>query len=150
MRYIDWADVVNRYSDVARIGGAESVSSSHLQFAEAEVDARLSVLYTVPFTPAPPLVKDLCIDLTYWRMTMRQKGSEVIKKYIDERIEGLIGGTIVLTDAAGAVLPQNQESLAWSEQNQTGYHTAFGPDYELNWMPSSAYIADVDETRGAL
>lgn len=149
-RYIDWSDVANRYADVARISGAEAVGSSWLSYAEAELDARLGTLYTVPFSPAPPLVRDLAIDMTYYRMTMRQKGSDLIKEFIDERLNGLIGGTITLTDSSGSVIDPSGEGLAWNEQNKAGYHTVFGPDNELKWIPSSAYIEDVEAERGVL
>lgn len=147
-RYIDWSDVAGRYVDIAKMSGAEAISSYWLNYAENELDARLAVRYTVPFSPAPPLVRDLAIDLTYYRMTMRQKGSEVIKSYIDERLGGLVGGTITLTDSSGTALAESAASVAWSEQDKAGYHTVFGPDYELNWQSSSSFIGDVRDTRG--
>lgn len=148
-RYIDWADVTGRYADVAKMTGAEAVSSYWLGYAESELDARLACKYTVPFSPAPPLVKDLAIDLTYYRMTIRQKGSELIKEFIDERLTGLIAGTITLTDSSGIAVSESA-TAAWSEQDKSGYHTAFGPDSELNWRVSSAWVQDVQGERGQL
>jgi hypothetical protein len=92
------------------------------------------------------MVKDLAIDLTYYRMTIRQKGSELIKAYIDQRFEGLIAGTITLTDSSGVMV--DGASLGWSEQDKSGYHTVFGPDDALNWTPSSSFISDVRDERG--
>lgn len=143
-RYIDWSDIAGRYPDIARQGGAESVASYWLAYAEAEVDARLAAKYTTPFSPAPTLVRDLCIDLTYYRMTIRQKGSELIRESLDERFAGIINGTISLPNTVEIVA----DTLAWSEQAQPGYHTAFGPDDALNWRPSSAYMLDVSYERG--
>ena len=142
-RYIDWADISNRYPDVAKIGGSEAVSSYWLNYVEAELDARLAVRFTTPFTPtAPDVVKDIAIDMTYYRMTMRQKGSDVIKKSIDERIMGLIDGTFYIGGEA------TETTVAWSEQDKVGYHTAFGPDNEINWTVSSYFIEDVKAERG--
>lgn len=142
-RYINWDDVSGRYPDVARVSGAETISSYWLSYAEAEVDARLAVRYTTPFTPtAPDIVKDLAIDVTYYKMTLRQKGSELIKASIDDRYAALINGTMAVPTSYDTAT-----SIAWSEQAQTGYHTAFGPDSELNWTPSSSYIADVETQR---
>lgn len=141
-RYIDWADIAGRYVDVTKIGGAEAVASHWISYSEADIDARLAVAFTTPFSPAPDVIKDLCIDMAYYRMTMRQKNSEVIKAFIDERLTGLINGTIVINASS-----PNDGVLAWGEQNQTGYHTAFGPDGELNWTPSSAFIQDVQDQR---
>ena len=140
-RYIDWADVANRYSEISKIAGAEQASSYWINYVEADLDARLASRYTTPFSIAPDVVKDLAIDMTFYRMTIRQKGSEIIKAFIDERVLGLINGTINIDGAT------TQQAVAWSEQNVSGYHTAFGPDDELNWTPSSAYLADVDDQR---
>lgn len=142
-RYISWNDVAGRYQDIARIAGAEGVGSYWLNAAEAEVDARLALRYTTPFTPtAPELVKDLCIDVCYAKMTIRQKGTEIIREDIERRFAMLIDGTMILPGSYDTA-----STLAWSEQARTGYHTAFGPDNELNWVPSSSWIADVEVTR---
>lgn len=142
-RYIDWSDVTGRYPDVAKLVGAEAIGSYWLNYAESEVDARLGTRYTVPFSSAPEMVKDLAVDITYYRLTWRQKGSEVLKKLIDERVAGLISGTIYLPSSAAT-----DKSVAWSEQDKTGYHTAFGPDNEIYWRVSSTFITDVRDERG--
>lgn len=142
-RYIDWADIANRYPDVAKIGGSEAVSSYWLNYVEAEIDARLAVRFTTPFTPtAPDVIKDVIIDMTYYRMTMRQKGSEVLKNSIDERISGMIDGTLYISSGV------TESTVAWSEQDKTGYHTSFGPDNEIDWVVSSSWVDDVEAKRG--
>ena len=144
-RYIDWGDVVGRYPDAARIGDASAVGSYHLAFAEDEIDARMSALgYTVPFSSAPGIIRDITIDMVYWRLTQRQKGAEVVKEYIDSRIKDIIDGTIALTVGGVSI---EADSVAWSEQNKAGYHTVFGPDDPENWTPSTDQIEDVEATR---
>lgn len=142
-RYIDWADVTGRYPDAAKIAGAEAIGSYWLNYAEAEVDARLAPRFTTPFSSAPDMVKDVAIDLTYYRLTMRQKGAEVIKGYVDERINGMISGTLYLTSSFAL-----ENTTAWSEQAKTGYHSAFGFDNEIYWRNSSSFLIDEREKRG--
>lgn len=134
-RYIDWQHLTNRYPDAAKMAGAETVHSGWLFGVEAEVDARLSIRYTVPFSPAPDLVKDLCVDLLYARMTARQEGSEVIYERVMGLFKEIIAGTIVLpgVDPVGG----NGRTFA-----SNSYRTAFGTDDPANWSRSAAELTD--------
>ena len=105
-RYISWNDVVGRYPTAAQIkaaAGAENMGSYWLVHAEDEIDSRVACRYTVPFSPAPFLIQDLCIDLTYYKCTIRQKESESLWAYIKDRIDGIVDGTILLV-ASGSLL----------------------------------------------
>ena len=144
-RYIDWADVTGRYSDFAKGPDALQANTSFVPQAEAEVDARLAVKYTVPFSPAPYLVQDVCIDLAYYKATIRQESSKAIKTYIDERFEAILNGTLVLTTSEGVV--SGTGNFAWASNS---YHTSFGPDSEQNWRVSSQWIEDIQGERGQL
>ena len=140
-RYIQWTDVVNRYPDVAKIAGAENVSSSWLGFAEYEVDARLASKYAVPFTnsPPPPIVQDLCIDLTYYKATIRQKENEALLAYLDARFKGLVSGTLMIPGVAAV-----GARVAYEDTQQKG---SFGWDDPLNWKPSEDALDDSRESR---
>lgn len=142
-RYINWADITNRYPDATKIGGAADVSSAWIFGAEADLDSRLGSKFTVPFSPVPDVIKDLCIDLAYYRMVMRQKGSEPIGKLVDTRIAGMLNGTIVV---AGA--PETSGSALAYVSNS--YHSAFGPDSEVNWQVSTEWVQAAQEERGQL
>lgn len=141
-RYINWQDVVNRYPDAAKIAGAEGVASSWLYHAEYEVDARLAPKYVTPFvtSPAPALVQDLAIDLTYYKATMRQKGSDVIYNYIKDRFEAIITGAIAVPDAMVA------GTLAMF--NRPDFQSAFGYDDPVEWRPSEDDLDESEERRG--
>lgn len=145
-RYINWDDVVGRYPDAAKIAGASAVGSNWLGYVESELDARIGVKYTVPFTPVPAQIADLAIDMVYYRMNIRAKGIDSVKKFIDGRLAGILNGTIVLMGVDG-VVQMSDKAVSWSEQNQPGYHTAFGPDDVEFWTPSSAYLNNVDRLR---
>ena len=95
-RYIDWEDVVDKYADVARVGGASETREPYMDAAEDEIDGWLSPRYTVPFTPCPGIVKDLCVDIAYYKMTIRQKGADVVWTYIEKRLKAILDGTLTL------------------------------------------------------
>jgi len=143
-RYIDWEDVVGRYPDAAKIGGADTVNSSFIVGAEAEVDARLAGRYTVPFSSTPPLVKDLCIDLVYCKMTSRQDSSDKLyQRYLD-LIKEVMSGTVVLVSDTGTAVTNVRTALAFSTNS---YRSAFGPDDAEEWSPSDSALTDASLER---
>jgi phage gp36-like protein len=141
-RYINWAHVTGRYGDFAKGPDATQATSYFVDMAESEVDARLAPKYAVPFSPVPQMVQDLCIDLTYYKATIRQESSKTIKEYIDERFKGLLDGTIMLTTSGGIV--EQAGNLAWASNS---YHSSFGPDAEVNWNVDSQWVQDAQDAR---
>lgn len=148
MRYIDWNDVTRRYSDVAREVDATELSEGWINDAEDEIDAHLATRYAVPVanTPSftPNLVRGLVIDLTYYKYTLGKADNEDLKKSIYERLEKLQNGTMILTMSGSSL--ERQQSLAWSDRSD--YHSAFGPDNELNFRTSSQWLLDAADQRG--
>lgn len=144
-RYIDWADVTGRYGDFAKGPDAANAQQSFIPQAESEVDGRLAVKYSVPFSPAPVLVQDLCIDMAYYKATIRQEGSKAIGDSLERRFKAIIDGTLILTTSAGPVAATS--NIAWASNS---YATAFGPDSEVNWEVSSQWVQDVQDARGQL
>ena len=143
-RYIDWADVVGRYAITAKMAGETGTGSYWLEHAEGEVDARLAPYNTVPFTaPAPMVVKDLAIDLTYFKMAIGTDHAKEVWKYLEARFKAIADGTLVITNSAGPL----STDQAWSSNS---YHTAFGPDAPEDWRISSQWIDDTRSERGQL
>jgi phage gp36-like protein len=142
-RYIVWTDVTARYSDWAKGPDSTLGEAAYIPQAEAEVDARLAPKYTVPFSPAPYLVKDLCVDLAYYKATIRQESSKLIKEYIDERFKAIIDGTLLLTNSAGVVAGTG--GFAWASNS---YHSSFGMDDETLWRVDSQQAYDLQSARG--
>lgn len=145
--YIDWTDVTDRYGDAAKIGDEGKLSQAFIRYAEAEVDARLSPVYSMPFSPgssnAPLAVRDLCIDLAYYKMTWRQEGSQALKDMIDERFARILKGDEILTTSAGQVGLNG--GTAWASTQD--YHSRFGPDDPTYWTPSSAELIAAEDAR---
>lgn len=142
-RYVSWTDIAGRYPDAAKKAGDSAMGSYWLERAEYEVDAALASKYTVPFTPCPPVVQDLCIDLTYFKMMINQPGAEPVKKYYDERIKALQDGLMLLVSSGGVAAAQG--TVSWSSEE--GHATSFGPDDPVDWVISSQWMQDVQDTR---
>lgn len=144
-RYINWADVTGRYGDFAKGADATVAAAAFIPQAEAEVDGRLAPKYTVPFSPAPYLVQDLCIDVAYYKATIRQEGSKLLGESLEQRFKAIINGTLLLTNSGGAI--QESGGAAWCSNS---YHSSFGPDSEVNWRVDSNWINDAMDARGQL
>jgi phage gp36-like protein len=143
-RYVAWTDIAGRYPDAVKRAGDSVMGSYWLDKAEYEIDAFLAPKYTVPFTPAHPVVQDLCMDLTYYKMIIQQgEKADGIWKYIDFRIKAILNGTMLLT-TSGTVIA-SQSGVSWSEAE--GHHTSFGPDDPVEWAISSQWMQDVEDER---
>lgn len=148
-RYITWSDVTNRYKEAATFGGETEVGSAFINGAEAYVDGKLASKYTVPFantpTLAPPLIRDLATDLTYYRMTMRQESSKALGEDLAQRFKDLLAGTLTVVTGSGSLIATNAD-MPWSTTQD--YHSAFSNDIPENWVPSSQQVVDERTERG--
>jgi phage gp36-like protein len=143
--YIDWSHLSGKYPVIAKDFDSSLANSYWIPGAENEVNSRLAVRYSVPFSPCPDMVKDLVVDLTYYKMTYRQENQDKLKEYLDERFKGLADGTIALVTSVSVA--QNPSNFAWASNS---YHTSFGPDCVENWQVSSQWIEDTRSARGVL
>jgi len=140
--YVNFADVANRYPKIADAGGAGTTEiDGYILGAEGEVDAALSARYSTPFTPGssntPYLVRDIIIDLTYWKAVgwKNEKLGKVMKDYIDKRLDDILTGKVMLTNSAGLVAQGPPFAAATSD----GTRSSFGVDRPENWSVSSAW-----------
>jgi len=140
-RYIKWDDVVDRYPDVARGNGADSMGTAHITYAESFIDGRLSVKYTTPFTGTIPVtVKDLCIELVYIRIgNMAIEARKELLNELYARIDGILSGKENIIDASGNTVAQSTTTV-WS--NTMNYHPTFGMN-DSKWLRvDSAQLED--------
>lgn len=135
MSYISWTDLVARYKKVSEDYDSGEAVAGFISGAEAELDSRLAIRYTVPFNPVPPMVKDLVIDMAYYRMFWQQDGEDKLRDFIERRIGALVAGSATLV-VSGSVLPTN-DVQAWSDR--TGIRTVFGPDNPPNYSVSKSW-----------
>ena len=135
-RYINWADVGGKYTDITRTGGSQEVESPFIAASEDEIDAAMAGLYTVPFTPCPGMIKDLCIDLVYYKANFRQTWAKDFKGYIDARIKSLqdlkytltISGTLLTDNPPSAVIDPTRAFVPVGGQIATGSSRLYGDD----------------------
>jgi hypothetical protein len=145
-RYIGWDFLAGRYPHVSRVGDAKQVESYYIPYAEAELEGRLGVVYTTPFTGTNLTAKELAADLVYLRMAQFKDAEERGRfvGQINARMKRLLNGDEGLTLADGTVVYPSQEAV-WSD-NQ-GYHPAFGLDDPLDWTVDSDRLQDLEDDR---
>lgn len=151
-RYIEWDDVVKRYPTVSKLGGAEVVGLDHVPYAEAEVDARLSPAFTVPFSSNNQTARDLSIDLTYLRANPLRdpEKNAPVQERVDNLIAALLEGRMAMVTTSGDVI---QPALVggvspWS--NTMNYHPTFGAGPIEDMHVDSGQLYDEAVTRGDL
>ena len=150
-RYIEWDDVAARYRNVAKEFDSPTAYAGFIYGAEAEVDARLADKYTVPFSATslgiPDLVRDLSVDLTYYRMAWRTDEADKILKRIESIFDSLNKGSLKLVTSAGAYPTiDDSDAVAWSSSQN--HHSSFGPDDSVNWAVSSQWMQAAEDARG--
>ena len=136
-RYTDWTQVVARYVDVAKERD-ENQLLPFIEDAEGELDARLAPRYAMPYTPgsaAPQIMKSLAIDLAYYRTIWATDRADKLKTYIDERINGLLAGSMALV-TSGGVMVSDSVATAWTDKT---HRSSFGPDDPIEYSVSGAW-----------
>ena len=131
--YLEWNDVTNRYG-VSTLGDASDVTSTHIVYAENELNSRLAPKFTVPFSDNNLTAKDLSIDLTYLRVgDLKTKEYDAFKKRVDERIARLLKGEENMVNDDGSTI-QSVGGTLWSNTEQ--YTPVFGfgevEDFEVD------------------
>lgn len=129
-RYIKWDDVVARYPD-AGAKDANELKDHYINYAEAEINGRLSNAFTVPFSDNNLTVKELAIDLSYAKSLRgrNEKFSKPVRDGVDERIKRLLDGSeVMITTSGDAVVASVAQ--AWS--NTESYQPAFDKESVLD------------------
>ena len=126
IRYIQWDDVINRYPALETLQGADEMSSAYIVYAEAFTDGMLAGHYTVPFSDNNVIVRDLAIDMTYWRATRFKldDAADVASAYF-ETVSKLVDGTLTMVDDTGTIIPALKKPIGLFSTTQS-YHPAFG------------------------
>ena len=121
-----------RYPKVSTKVDAEEMQDSYIAGAEGIMNSFLARQFTTTVSGKPPLLEDICVDLTYSKIAFNQdKGVPELKKAAMDLLKSIADGSILLTDSAGAVVTA-LGSASWS--SNTGYkstHSDLGPPDDL-------------------
>lgn len=142
MSYITWAELQARYSQIAKDYDNADTAQGFINGAEAEIDARLGVRYTVPFTPVPAIIKDLAIDMAYYRMYWKLDEKGILRDFIERRIGALASGSMTIVQSGSELSP---DALAWSDRD--GIRSSFGPDDATEYSTSADWQEDAQIER---
>lgn len=143
MSYCTWEQLLAKYPQVATKSGSDPIVTAYLRQCESEINGALAPYFTVPFSPVPPSISDLCVDLIYIKMKILDKSIKPLMDYYEARIKALQTGAATLVGEDGTVTAQTGNSAYIDKQ----YHSAFGPDDSLNWQPDSDALEDAEDAR---
>jgi hypothetical protein len=152
MRYVRWEDVVARYPGAAKIPTASDAENFDLAFgqpAEGSIDASLALRYSVPIANTPTLtpfvVRDIAIDLAYWKMawmSLDKDKEKVLRDSIDARLVALSTGSTTMVGSGGLIAP----SLGVWGTHET-YPNISGVDCVEDWGVSSLELQAIEDAR---
>lgn len=146
--YCDYEDIVNRYKRVVDVGDSALVEDSYLLPAEAELNARLGVAYTVPFSNNNVTAKDLAIDLTYLKVIQYKEidRADRMMNLLDKRFNALLDGSHQMITTSGDVISPTTQLGAFGSTTED-YHPVFGMDDPEYLRVSSAQLEDEEDAR---
>lgn len=89
LTYADWEsvrDVLTREVTRVRANAAsveQRVVEEQIRAAEAEIDAKLTERYIVPFVPVPPLIHSLTVDIAAYRAHLTYRENRALESELD-------------------------------------------------------------------
>lgn len=131
--YITYADLVLRYDVLKTWADSQAeVNSGLIYYAEIELNSLMASHFSVPFSAAHPTIKDLCMDLAYYKSLVTkdpEKASDV-REAIIGRIENIKKGDEYIYTGSGTVIePTGKSQEIWSPYDD--HHATFSMlDYD--------------------
>ena len=118
MSYVNYEEVITRYPIIKTYGKTETeVNSDLIYYSDIELNGMLGSHFSVPFSDSHPTVKDLTIELCYYRAirTKDPKKAELIHDAVIGRIEKIKKGEELIYTGSGTVIyPDASEQEVWS------------------------------------
>lgn len=133
--YITYAELIERYDTLASWAGSEAaVNSGLIYYAEIELNSRMASHFSVPFSAAHPTVKDLAMDLAYWKAmrTRDPKKATEIEDAVLGRIQAIKDGKEYIYTGSGTImLPEGAGQEVWSTtMDHHPVHSMLEPEEE--------------------
>lgn len=146
-RYVNYADVVNRYPMIGKSGGEDQITSDFIRYAEFELEEKLGKKFSIPFSSNNMTAKDLSIDLTYLKF-MRTTGNdfdfETLQASVNSRIAGLLKGDAFMAIESSDPLGKSEDSVYVG----MNYKPVFGLGDELEFDVSSERLSFEENNYG--
>jgi len=124
MAYINYTELTNRYQVITTWNTSESIVNSDLiYYAEIELNSRFASHFSVPFSVAHPTVKDLTLDMAYYKalVTKDPEKAEKIHDVVIGRIEKIKEGKEYIYTGSGTYIePAGSGAEIWSSTED--YH----------------------------
>ncbi len=150
MAYVAYLDVIARYSVLKTWGKTETeVTSDLIYYAEMELNSRLASHFSVPFSDSHPTVKDLTIDLCYYKalVTKDPEKAEQIHDAIIGRIDGIKEGKEYIYTGSDTIIPVGAGQEIWSPiMDYHPVHSMLDAESPFTQIDSSL-IEDLEDER---
>lgn len=135
--YANFDDVADRYPTVAKVADSEEMQESFISGVEGWMDAYLTKQFTTPVSDRPPLLTDICVDLTYCKINFnRDKGIPKLKEDTLKILMDISTGMIQLTDSAGAEITMRGHAIF-------GSMTQYEPSFSMLGTPDDLVDPDL-------
>ena len=124
-RYIEWDDVVDRYPALSSLGGSDELTPTFIDYSESFIDGLLASNFTVPFSNNNMTVRDLSIDICYFRAgRFKLEDAAAVYSTTMMTINMLNSGKLQMINTSGELIAINQSGRVYSTTQS--YHSAFG------------------------
>jgi len=150
MAYITYTELTNRYQVITTWNTSESIVTDDLiYYAEVELNGRLASHFTVPFAAAHPTVKDLTMDMAYYKalVTKDPEKAEKIHDVVIGRIEKIKKGEeYIYTGSGTTILPTGAGEEIWSStEDYHPVHSMFDAEDPLTRISSEQLYDEAQE-----
>lgn len=152
MAYITYSEFTARYPSL-KVSSQDNIEDDLLYYAEIELNGRFASHFSVPFSANHPTVKDLTMDLAYYRQIRLKdpEKAEKIRKSVIGRIEDIKAGKEFIYTGSGTLDfdGSNTEGIQiWSTvDDYHPVHSMLDPEDPLTEI-SSQQLYDEAEERG--
>ena len=145
-RYINWEDVVDRYSKYADVKDSGEANDGNIAYAENYVDMGLASSFSVPFSNNNIIVRDLSIDVAFAKILMFKDSekADMILSHVNSVMAGLRDGVLTMITNSGDVIAQQGEPVYSKTMD---YTPVFGHGDIEDFKVSSSQLYDEQQER---
>lgn len=155
---MSYASVADIYATLPALQSASMVTSAvvanHGGRVQSMIDARLSMLYSVPFLAVPPIVNTLCNDLTCYFVlagntilsnTLKDSPWPAVYKEQMTLLNDLASGKVAIVSGSGTVLVKSTAQAFVGSSNDAYIPTFSELDFEDSFVDPNKIQALIDQ-----